>query len=227
MKVFSSWSGGKDSCLACWRAMQSGHRVVGLLNILGEGGRCRSHGVREGVLRAQSEAMGIPIVQVSTSWEDYERTFKDAALGLKRAGAEGAVFGDIDILEHRQWVERVCSETGLTPLLPLWGGMREDLLRELIRLVFESVVVAVRASALGPEWLGRKVDEVFLDELRKQQVDLSGEGGEYHTLVTDGPLFASKIEIMEARRESRGGYHFLDVAEFRLAGKAGGDGNRR
>jgi uncharacterized protein (TIGR00290 family) len=228
MKVFSSWSGGKDCCLALWKAARAGHEVVCLLNMLDESGeRSRSHGTKAGILRAQSEAMGIPIIQRATSWGDYERSFKDAALGLKQAGMEGGIFGDIDLQEHREWVERVCAEVGMEAILPLWREGREGLLREFIDLGFEAVVVAARASSLGPEWLGRKVDERFLSDLQKLgRVDLSGEGGEYHTLVTGGPLFSTKIIITEARRESRKGYYFLDFAGWRLMAREGSDENR-
>ena len=62
IRFLTSWSGGKDSALAFWRARQSGAIPVGLLNMLAENGeRSRSHGLPVAVLRAQAAALGLPM----------------------------------------------------------------------------------------------------------------------------------------------------------------------
>ncbi|HAS05072.1 MAG TPA: ATP pyrophosphatase, partial [Dehalococcoidia bacterium] len=72
-KAFVSWSGGKDCCLACYRAADSGLDVRFLLNMAGEDGmRSRSHGLSKEVLEMQAEAMFLPIIQRKTSWDTYE-----------------------------------------------------------------------------------------------------------------------------------------------------------
>lgn len=38
-KVFASWSGGKDSCFAAYRAAESGLEVTHLVTMLAEDGR--------------------------------------------------------------------------------------------------------------------------------------------------------------------------------------------
>jgi len=53
---FCSWSGGKDSCLALYRAMQQGGRPKQLLTMFDEeGDRSRSHGTRAPLIEAQAE----------------------------------------------------------------------------------------------------------------------------------------------------------------------------
>ena len=220
MKAFCSWSGGKDSCLACYRAMREGLEICRLLNMLSEdGSRARSHGLRAEVLMAQSEAVGIPMIQRAASWESYEGEFKRAVLALKEEGIEAGVFGDIDLIEHREWIERVCRELGVKPVLPLWGSDREEVMEELISAGFEAVVVAVRKDALGPEWLGRGIDDRFVDELRGKGIDLCGEEGEYHTLVIDGPIFSRRLVIERAEIVDRGEVTFLDITGFKLETK--------
>ena len=60
-RIVSSWSGGKDSCLALFRAIQAGAQHVALLTMLQEDGRrSRSHGLALEVLQAQASAMNIP-----------------------------------------------------------------------------------------------------------------------------------------------------------------------
>ena len=78
MKVFSSWSGGKESCLACYKALSDGFDVSYLLNFVSEDGtRSRAHGISSDLIALQADAIGIPIIQVKSSWEDYEAKFKD------------------------------------------------------------------------------------------------------------------------------------------------------
>lgn len=212
MKAFASWSGGKDSTLALFKAMNSGYKVEKLLNTINEDGSySRSHGIRAEVLKKQAEAMGKEIVQVSTSWQDYEKNFKDAVQRLKAEGVEFGVFGDIDVEEHREWIERVCSEVGIKPVLPLWKMDREKVVREFVNLGFKAVVCSVKDEVLGKEWLGRELNESFIEEIKKEGVDVCGENGEYHTFVYDGPLFNYGLKLKFGKVLYRKGYYFLEI----------------
>ena len=97
MRVVVSWSGGKESCLACYKAMLSGFEVSHLLNFTTEDERCMSHGVDSKLMAAQSRLIGIPIIQREVTWDTYEKKFKTAMTELKQMGVKGAVFGDIDV----------------------------------------------------------------------------------------------------------------------------------
>ena len=121
MKAFVSSSGGKETLLACYNVMrQKDVKVTCLLNMVSEDGRhSRSHGINSGLLKAQAEALGIPIVPRNTTWKTYEEAFKSAVSELKKKGIQSGVFGDIDLQEHRDWVERVCRESGIKAILPL------------------------------------------------------------------------------------------------------------
>ncbi|MFA4888159.1 MAG: diphthine--ammonia ligase [Candidatus Omnitrophota bacterium] len=147
-KAFVSWSGGKDSALACYNAIKNdGIEIAYLLNMLSENGtHSRSHHLSVAVLKAQAEAMGIPIVQRQARWGDYEEEFKKALAVFKEEGVQTGVFGDIDVQEHRDWVERVCSESGLNAILPLWQRSREPLMGEFIAAGFKAVIVAVNPA---------------------------------------------------------------------------------
>ena len=62
MNVVSSWSGGKDSCLACYKAMKSGYRVGYLLNFISnQYKRCCFHGIEADLLDLQAELIRYPI----------------------------------------------------------------------------------------------------------------------------------------------------------------------
>jgi len=226
MHVVTSWSGGKESCFACYKAMLDGFEVSHLLNFISKEERCMSHGLDSKLMVAQSQAIGIPIVQREVTWDTYEEGFKAAMRELKQMGVEGAVFGDIDIQEHKDWVDRVCGEVGVTPMEPLWGLNPKQILIDFIEEGFEAIVVNVKADLFGEEWLGRKLDRSFLEDLQKLRREhdfhICGESGEYHTLVIDGPIFEKRIRVLDGRRGLREGYWrfwLLDILRYEIEEK--------
>lgn len=213
-KAFVSWSGGKDSALAYYNAIKNdGIEIAYLLNMLSENGtHSRSHHLSVAALKAQAEAMGIPIVQRQARWQGYEEEFKKALAVFKEESIETGVFGDIDVQEHRDWVERVCSESGLNAVLPLWQRSRESLMDEFISLGFKAIVVAVKLKCMGSEWLGRHMDKDFVRDIKQLgTVDLCGENGEYHTFVYDGPIFKKPVEFSFGKKAQKNGHWFLEV----------------
>lgn len=212
MKSFISWSGGKDSCLAFYKALKTGVKASFLLTMLEEKGlRSRSHGLRRKVFDAQSKAIGIPILYRNASWENYEEKFKEAIEWLKKHGVEAGVFGDVCLPEHKDWVEKVCNETNIKALEPLWGEPYEKIINEFLGYGFEAVIISVKSKLIDEDWLGQSFNKNFIDYLKSVKVDLLGENGEYHTLVTYGPLFKKRIKILKSEKIQVGDYSFLDV----------------
>ena len=212
MKAFVSWSGGKESSLSCHKTMQAkDFEIAYLLNMAGEDGeRSRSHGVSSKILKRQSESIGIPLIQRKTTWNTYEAEFKEAIREFKKEGVAAGIFGDIDIEEHRKWVDRICGEMGIVPVLPLWGMERETLLGEFISFGFRAAVVALNTEFLDESWLGRQIDKRFVEDLRKERgIDLCGERGEYHTLVYDGPGFREPVDFRVRGTEARNKHRLL------------------
>lgn len=171
--------------------------ITHLLNMTSEDGfHSRTHGIDASWLTLQSEAMGLSLIQKATTWNSYEKTFKDALREIKKNGGETLVFGDIDLIQHRQWVEKVCFEEDIIPILPLWQKERENLLNLFIESGFRAIITATDARYLGEEWLGREIDKSFIKDVKLlDNIDLCGEKGEYHTFVYDGPIFKKPIQF--------------------------------
>jgi uncharacterized protein (TIGR00290 family) len=220
IKVISSWSAGKDSCLACYKAIKQGYNVKYLLNFISkEYKRCCFHGVEAKLINLQSELIGIPLVQkeVSPDMQEYEKEFKEAVSKLKNRGIEGMVFGDVYLEEHKDWVERVCKDLEIQSIEPLWNIPPEKVLEEFINLGFKAVVVSCKADLFGKEFVGKYVDKDLLDELKARKICPCGENGEFHTLVVDGPIFQKRIEITKTQPVLKQGfwkYWFLDIREW-------------
>lgn len=198
MKFVMSFSGGKDSILALHKMIEAGHEAVALLVMFKEQEeRSWVHGLDVPMLEAIAGAMNIPLLcchaDMKTYAEDMERYLKKA----QEMGAEACAFGDIDIEDHRKWDEERCTAVGMKAFLPLWGCDRTENVREVIRQGYRCVIKCVRNGMLPESLLGKNLSEEVLEEMKKYDVDLCGENGEYHTVVVDGPLFKHPVELQE------------------------------
>jgi len=224
MSYLASWSGGKDGCLACYKAMQAGYDVSFLVNFVSEEhNRVRFHGTEAELIRLQGQSIGLPVFQKKTAGDRYEEQFKEAVAGLIPKGIEGMIFGDIYLQEHRDWVERVCGELGIEAIEPLWGRRPAEVLAEFIDCGFKAVVVSGQGEIIEPERIGCVVDADFIRYAERLGMDVCGENGEYHTVVVDGPIFAKPIKIVEAETVKINGYWFLDTKKYELAADSRND----
>jgi diphthine-ammonia ligase len=223
MKVVASWSGGKDSAFAYYLAAQQGHQVINLLTMMMSESKSNFHMIPSGILDLQAESIGIPLMKKTTSPQTYEKDFKEVLLQCKAKGVEGLVTGDIyEVAGHEEgWLGRVCKEVGLAPVKPLWMGDTKQIYLDYLKTGFKATVVRTKLDLLGVDWLGRVLDRKFYDDILKLgNVDPCGEGGEYHTVVTDGSTFKKKIEIRETKKHKlEGGFGYLEIKKFKAVSK--------
>lgn len=220
MRAFVSFSGGKESVFAFFHALRQGIKVEVLFTMLNsKGKKTRGHGLHKDLIMAQAQALRVPVVFANASWRRYEETFKRVLRKFRANGIEAGVFGDLYLEEHREWVERVCNEVGLKPILPLWGQDPDGLLQEFLSHGFKAVLVAIKDQRIPVELLGKFLEEEVIKSLKEIGVDPCGERGEYHTLVVDGPLFSRSlsIEAFKKRKGKKG--IFLEILKFTLLDK--------
>ena len=225
MKLISSWSGGKDSCLAMFKAIQQGYEISVLLNFISEEyKKCCFHGVSNELMNMQSEAIQIPIVQksVSADMKGYETQFKLAVNKLKKREIQGMVFGDIYLEEHKSWVDRICNDMDIIPIEPLWNLPAEKVIKEFIDTGFKAIVISAKADIFEEDFLGREINYDLINEIKKKNICCCGENGEFHTFVYDGPIFKKKIIINETEKILKEGFWkhwFLDIKNYKLEQK--------
>lgn len=222
MKVVASWSGGKDSCFAHYKAVKEGLDVVSLLTFMQSEDISNFHKINTSLLDAQANAINLPLIKQVTLPNLYEAQFKEALLKFKAKGAEGFVTGDIyEVPMHEKgWLERICKEIGLTPIRPLWQVDTIKIFKDFVSAGFKATVVKTNLEFLDEQWLGRDLDETFLaDILKLPEVDPCGEGGEYHTIVTDGPNFKNRINLTKTKKSIQKGFSHLDISEFSITQK--------
>jgi uncharacterized protein (TIGR00290 family) len=187
--------------------------------------RCCFHGIKSDLVKKQSEVIGIPILQkeVSPDMEKYEEEFKEAVTTLKnKSNIGGMVFGDIYLDDHKDWIDRVCKDLKIKSYEPLWNLSPEKIFSEFVDLGFKAVVVSCKAELFDEDFIGKLVDYDMLDYLKEKNICPCGENGEFHTFVTDGPIFKKSIEIIKAKPILKDGFWkhwFLDIKEWTVKNK--------
>ncbi|MEH7308204.1 diphthine--ammonia ligase [Neobacillus drentensis] len=198
-RIALSWSGGKDCCMALDTLHSQGYEVAFLLTTVPiELGRTFGHGERIEMIKLQGEALNLPVHFIECTYENYTSQFVKAVQSLKNQfNVTGIAYGDLYLDEHREWGEKVASTAGVDSLYPLWMK-KEAALQSLDKFVdsgYEAIVIRVREDLLDDAWLGRIIDESFLQDVQKTSICPMGESGEYHTFVYDGPLFSKRIHL--------------------------------
>jgi len=197
-KVVLLWSGGKDSALTLHALRKTGEYAVAALltTVTEEYDRISMHGVRRALLERQAVAVGLPLTQVpipkNCSNAEYASRMASAYEELKGIGLHTAASGDIFLEDVRRYREEQLAQAGMRGVFPLWGRDSARLARTFVAAGFAAVTVCVDGQALGKEWVGRAYDARFLADL-PPGIDPCGENGEFHTFVSDGPLFTEGV----------------------------------
>lgn len=208
MYLASLFSGGKDSAFALYKAIKEGHEIKVIVTISSENPESYMYHVPNiGLTRLQAEAMQKPIIFKTTKGvkeeelDDLKRGVEEAIQGY---GIEGLVSGAIYSNYQRRRIDDICEEFGIKSLNPLWKKKPKEMLKEMVAEGFKIIISAVAAGGLGPEWLGKEIDNETINELSDLHdtcyVCTAGEGGEFETFVLDAPFFKKIIKIIDAEK---------------------------
>jgi len=213
--VLLAWSSGKDSAFALHVLREQGVAVAGLLTTVNEAfGRVAMHAVRLSLLRAQAEAVGLPLQEVRIPWpcpnEAYEAAMARALAAARERGVTAVAFGDLFLEDVRRYREERMAGTGLRPLFPLWGRPTRELAEEMIASGQKAVITCVDPKVLPAELAGRAFDAALLRDL-PAAVDPCGERGEFHSFAWDGPAFRHPVKVRAGERVEREGFVFVDL----------------
>jgi len=227
MRVAALFSGGKDSTFSVHRAMQQGRDIACLIAMKSANpASYMFHVPNIDLVKLQSRAIGVPLIFKRTLGvkEEELKDLKGALTAAKRLyKIKGVVSGAIASEYQRFRVEAVCADLGLKSLAPLWHLDSERYLVELVKDGFEIIITAVASDGFDASWLGRILDMPALEDLKrlrdKYGIHLTGEGGEYETFVTDGPIFKKKIVIQQADKIWKGDSGTYIIKKVKLASK--------
>jgi uncharacterized protein (TIGR00290 family) len=215
-KALLAWSSGKDSAwsLQVLRA-QDEVEVVGLLTTINQAfDRVAMHAVRTELLRAQAEAVDLPLLPVAIPWPCSNAEYEAAmAAAIARAVAEGisaVAFGDLFLEDIRRYREERLQGTGVRPLFPIWATPTGALAKQMVAAGLRARLTCVDPKQLDGDFAGREFDAALLATL-PPSVDPCGENGEFHTFAYDGPMFRHPVAIRGGEVVTRDGFVFADL----------------
>jgi diphthamide synthase (EF-2-diphthine--ammonia ligase) len=142
--------------------------------------------------------------------EVYEAETGRALAAAKADGVSHVVFGDLFLRDVRDYREAQLAEFGLTGSFPLWGKDTAALAREMVEAGMSATITCVDPRRLDGSFAGRQFDGALLDDL-PDGVDPCGENGEFHTVVTAGPMFREPVPVRTGPVVEREGFVFADV----------------
>ena len=208
MDVAILFSGGKDSTMAVYAALEAKEDVKYLLSIKSKNDESYMfHVPNIHITDLLSQALEIPIMSVDTDGvkeEDLE-DLREAFINLKSLGIEAVYTGALYSVYQKSRIERLGSEVGLKIISPYWHVDELEDMRKIVSLGFKVIICGVAAWGLDESWLGRIIDDKTIDELlglnEKYGINIAFEGGEAETLAIDGPIFKRKIKILKYKKE--------------------------
>jgi ABC transporter with metal-binding/Fe-S-binding domain ATP-binding protein len=227
MRLAALYSGGKDSTFAIMKALEEGHTVEFLVTIAPKSSDSYMfHYPCIELTKLQAEAMGIKqIWRESEGKKEVEIEDLASVLSTLKGQVDGILSGAVSSNYQRSRIEQVCRSLGLMNVAPLWGRDAYDLLREEANSGIDAMITSVSTGGMDKTWLGRKLNAIAVEELRmlarKLPFNIQFEGGEAETLVTDCPLFKSKILIKNFEKfwDSKTSSGYIVVKEATLEKK--------
>jgi len=223
MKAAVLFSGGKDSTMAVYKAIEEGYNVEYLVSMISDNPESYMfHVPNIHITELSSEAMEIPLIKAKThgvkekELDDLKSVLKD----LKNKGVEAIFAGALASEYQKSRIDQLCNDIGLISKAPLWHVDPKAYMEEIINLGFEVIIISVSAEGLDESWLGRKIDNKLLDEIislhNKYGMHMAFEGGEAETLVLDCPIFKKHIKILESSNvwDRDNGYLLITKAEL-------------
>ncbi|MXV63776.1 diphthine--ammonia ligase [Natronorubrum sp. JWXQ-INN-674] len=211
----SLFSGGKDSSWALYQALEEGLDVSRLVTVHPTGDSYMYHVPATDLAALAAESTGIPLVDVepgnfeadaatdSSAQGDDELEPLEAALTdldeELEGGIAGVTAGAVESEYQTSRIQAMCDRLGCELFAPLWQKDPRELADAMLEAGFEITIIQVAAAGLDESWLGRTLDRDAIEELEtvheEYGVHILGEGGEFETLVVDGPHMDQRIDL--------------------------------
>lgn len=219
MKLGVLFSGGKDSCYAMYLAKKQGNEIACLIAMISENPESYMfHTPNIKRTEKQAEVMNIPLITYRTKGikEDELKDLEDAIQKAKeKYDIQGIVTGALHSEYQRSRIKKICDELELECINPLWHKDEIEYLKELIANKFKVIIIGVFAYPLDGTWLGRGIDNKFIEDAiklkEKYQIHPAGEGGEFETFVTTCPLFSRELKIKPKEIEGKDNSWKMDI----------------
>jgi uncharacterized protein (TIGR00290 family) len=208
-------SGGKDSTFAFNQAQKNGFSITHIFHIYNpDTSRVRFHGYKPNLIEEQAKSMGLKSIIMPTRTKKFDVDFKTALEKVKEGRLKGLIFGNLSLRDVREFYEKRVKSVGLEYHDVLWGIPPKSILENFIKSNFKAIVTSVWLKKLDKKYLGRKIDKNFLLDVEKENINICGENGEYHSLVYDGPCFKKPLSYKVYGIHKEMENVFLDIRKY-------------
>ncbi len=203
MRVGALISGGKDSIYAAYKERDELVCLISLKSRRDDSYMFHIPNIH--LVKQIAESINLPLIFVESSGikekelEDLEKAIK---IAVEKYRIEAIVSGAIKSSYQKERVDKICKKLKLKSIAPLWHIDEEEYMNDLIKEKFDVIITGIAAEGLDESFLGKRINEKTIEELKKinekNNMYISGEGGEFETLVLDCQLYKKRIEIKKA-----------------------------
>jgi len=209
------FSGGKDSCLALFKAKQQGFDIKYLLTILPPEDAMMWHKPNLKLLKMQAKMLRVPLITHKT---EKEEKGLEELLKMVKGKIDTIIIGGIASNYQGKRIKAAAEKFGMEIFAPLWGYSAERIWQELLKNKFKVIIIKTACEGIPKEMLGKIIDKKMLDKLKtlaaKYKFDLSFEGGDAETAVLYSPDFSKEIKA-SGKIVSESEYrHFFKIKEL-------------
>jgi diphthine-ammonia ligase len=194
-------SGGKDSILACQKAIDSGKEIEFLVTVRPENRESYMfHTANLDAVPVIARVAGMKYVEIQTHGRKEEE-LSDLKQGLSCLPVDGIVVGAVASAYQNDRITAIAELLSLDVFAPLWQRDPGDLLEEIAARM-DAIIVVTAAEGLDQSFLGARIDRELIDRLKKiaskHRIHIAGEGGEYESLTLNAPFYTRPVSYATA-----------------------------
>lgn len=217
-KVLLFWSGGKDSAMALYYLKKDPEiQITALVTTMNaETNSNDFHGMPETLYNEQAKLLNIPLLRIflpkEVNNEEYEKIITAKLASFKKIGVESIIFGDIHLVDVKNYHQKLASLLSMQAEFPLWGKTSSEVVKEFFQTGHRAIVTAIHTEYLPAHFLNKEFSAEWVESL-PANCDPAGENGEYHTVTTFGPYFKMRLNYSKTMAKEKGPYLVTQLRE--------------
>jgi len=210
-------SGGKDSILACQKAIDDNKEVEFLVTVRPDNpDSYMFHSANLDAVPVIARAAGMKYVEIRTHGRKEEE-LADLQQGLSCLPVEGIVVGAVASVYQHERVASIAQRLSLDVFAPLWQMDTGSLLDEVASRM-DAIIVVTAAEGLDESFLGAHINAGLIAQLKsvaaRHRINLAGEGGEYESLTLNAPFYTRPVTYADSKIRSAAGRSELVLGGF-------------
>ncbi|OPY37851.1 MAG: ATP-binding region [Methanoregula sp. PtaU1.Bin051] len=210
-------SGGKDSILACQKAIDTKREVEFLVTVRPENrDSYMFHSANLDAVPVIARHAGMKYVEIQTHGRKEEE-LADLERGLSCLPVEGIVVGAIASEYQNDRVRAIADKLSIEVFTPLWKHDPESVVFEVADRL-DAILVVTAAEGLDESFLGARIDHALIQRLKKvsekHRINIAGEGGEYESLALNAPFYEGAVTFTHSEVHRSAGRSELILGGF-------------